>query len=70
MAINRLVHGRTTIAIAHRLATLRNADRLIVFDDGKVAEMGSHDELIVNGGIYQKLVETQTELSHITAVGG
>jgi ATP-binding cassette subfamily B protein len=69
-AINRLVHGRTTIAIAHRLATLRNADRLIVFDDGKVAEMGSHDELIVNGGIYQKLVETQTELSHITAVGG
>ena len=70
MAINRLVHGRTTIAIAHRLATLRNADRLIVFDDGKVAEMGSHDELIGNGGIYQKLVETQTELSHITAVGG
>jgi len=70
MAINRLVHGRTTIAIAHRLSTLRNADRLVVFDDGKVVEMGSHDELIRNGGIYQKLVETQTELSHITAVGG
>ncbi|MHC4480476.1 MAG: ABC transporter ATP-binding protein [Planctomycetota bacterium] len=64
-AIANLIEGRTTIAIAHRLATLRNADRLIVIDDGRIAEMGTHDELLTNGGTYARLVEIQSELSQL-----
>jgi ATP-binding cassette subfamily B protein len=63
-AITRLVKGRTTIAIAHRLSTLRNASRLIVMDDGAIAEMGTHDELVAKeGGMYAKLVKTQAEVN-------
>lgn len=70
-ALRRLVSGRTTFAIAHRLSTLRNADRLLVIDDGKVAEFGTHEELLAKrGGIYQGLVEMQSKLSAATAVGG
>ncbi len=69
-ALARLVKGRTTIAIAHRLSTLRNADRLLVIDEGKVAEFGPHDELLAKKGIYQHLVEMQSKLSAITAVSG
>ncbi len=69
-ALKRLVKGRTTIAIAHRLSTLRNADRLVVIDEGKVAEFGTHDELLANKGIYHKLVEMQSKLSAIRAVHG
>lgn len=58
-ALRRLVKGRTTIAIAHRLSTLQNADRLIVLDEGKVAETGSHLELMKSKGIYYKLVMAQ-----------
>jgi len=64
-AIANLTRNRTTIAIAHRLATLRNASRLIVLDDGKLAEMGSHDELVAKDGIYAKLVKLQTELTRL-----
>ncbi len=60
-ALTRLIEGRTTIAIAHRLATLRNADRLVVIEKGKIAEVGSHEELINMGGIYSNLVAAQRQ---------
>ena len=60
-ALTRLIQGRTTIAIAHRLATLRNADRLVVIEKGKIAEVGSHEELISMGGIYSNLVSAQRQ---------
>jgi len=62
-SLNRLVQGRTTIAIAHRLSTLRNADRLVVLDKGKVAEVGTHKELLKQKGIYYKLVMAQRQSS-------
>lgn len=65
-ALERLVSGRTVLAIAHRLSTLRSADRLVVIDDGKLAEVGSHDELLqIEGGIYRRLVEMQQEVSKV-----
>lgn len=64
--LERLVEGRTVFAIAHRLSTLRNADRLVVLENGKVAETGAHDELLSKeGGIYAKLVEMQREMNRV-----
>ena len=59
-ALAHLVRGRTTIAVAHRLSTLRNSDRILVFDDGKIIEQGTHAELMAIKGKYAKLVEIQT----------
>ena len=64
-AIDRLVQNRTTFAIAHRLSTLRSADRLFVIEKGRGAECGSHEELMEKKGIYFKLVETQRQASEI-----
>lgn len=64
-AITALVRNRTTIAIAHRLSTLRNATRLIVVEDGAIVESGTHDELVAAGGVYAKLVETQAEVNRM-----
>jgi ATP-binding cassette subfamily B protein len=58
-ALDNLVHGRTTIAIAHRLSTLHKADRLVVLDRGEVVEIGSHDELMAREGAYFRLYEAQ-----------
>ena len=60
-AMDRLVKGRTTIAIAHRLSTLRNADRLLVMDSGEVIEDGTHQELMNQDGVYANLVKVQGE---------
>ncbi|RYG25170.1 ABC transporter ATP-binding protein [bacterium] len=65
-AIENLVEGRTVFAIAHRLSTLRNADRLVVISEGKIAEMGTHEELMAkDDGIFRKLVEMQTETNKL-----
>ena len=66
--LERLVKGRTTIAIAHRLSTLRNADRLLVIDKGKIAEMGTHEELIALEGHYFKMLQKQKEALKIRGV--
>ncbi len=62
-ALHALSKGRTTIAIAHRLSTLRNATRLVVMDKGGIAEVGSHDELMEKRGIYYNLVMAQRDMS-------
>jgi ATP-binding cassette subfamily B protein len=58
-ALERLMADRTTIVIAHRLATVRNADRIIVMDDGRIVEQGDHDSLAAEGGLYARLARLQ-----------
>jgi ATP-binding cassette subfamily B protein len=58
-ALERLMVGRTSLVIAHRLSTVRHADRILVFNHGRIVESGTHDELIHRDGIYRFLVETQ-----------
>ena len=66
-ALERLVRGRTVFAIAHRLSTLKYADRLVVLKDGEVDEIGTHEELLAKEGTYAGLCSKQTELSKIRA---
>ncbi len=67
-AIARLTQGRTTFAIAHRLSTLRNADRLVILEGGRIVEIGTHNELMEKKGIFYELVQLQQQTSEIIAV--
>jgi ATP-binding cassette subfamily B protein len=62
LALENLVQGRTTIAIAHRLSTLRRADRLVVVERGLITDVGPHHELMERGGTYARLHRAQFEL--------
>ena len=68
-ALERLVHGRTTIAIAHRLSTLRMADRLVVVEQGRLVEQGTHDELMQRGGVYCRLAGKQQDALAVIGIG-
>ena len=67
-ALETLMQGRTTFVIAHRLSTVRRADRIIVLDQGRIVEEGSHDELLAGGGLYKRLYEIQFQ-DHRVALG-
>ncbi len=58
-AFDRLMENRTTLVIAHRLATIRGADRIIVMDEGKIVQTGTHDSLIAEEGLYARLANLQ-----------
>ncbi len=61
MALQKLMEGRTTVVIAHRLSTVRNADKIVVLSEGEIVEMGSHDELVKLGGLYARLVKMDAD---------
>ena len=65
-ALQQLIADRTTLAIAHRLSTLRNATRILVLDKGELAEIGTHEELMRRKGIYYGLVMAQRQMSKMS----
>ena len=61
LALQNLLKGKTTIMIAHRLHTIRNADKIVVFENGQVAEQGTHHELVASHGVYSRMWDTYTK---------
>jgi len=64
VALDNARHGRTTLVIAHRLSTIVNADRIVVMSEGRIAEIGTHQELLTLGGIYSNLHRMQFSNVH------
>ena len=60
--LEQFYDGRTVVVVAHRLSTVKNADQIIVMDDGKIVETGNHDSLISQKGVYYNLIKNQLEL--------
>ncbi len=69
-ALDHLVKGRTTIAVAHRLSTLQRANRIVVLDGGRIVESGTHEDLLAAGGLYRRLWEAQEREEGATASSG
>jgi len=63
-ALNNLMKNRTSLIIAHRLSTIKNADLIIVLDKGCIVETGTHQQLVQQNGLYQKLITMQTFENH------
>jgi subfamily B ATP-binding cassette protein MsbA len=61
-AIDRLMKGRTVFVIAHRLSTIQNVNKIVVFDHGKIVQMGDHQSLMQEGGLYKRLYQMQFKL--------
>ena len=66
-ALQRVMQGRTSLVIAHRLATILAADKILVLNEGRLVETGSHEELLARGGLYTRLYETQFRDSGVEA---
>lgn len=66
-ALARALAGRTSLVIAHRLSTVREADQILVIDEGRIVERGRHDELLASSGLYAELYRTQFERQDVTA---
>jgi ATP-binding cassette subfamily B protein len=66
MALATALASRTSIVIAHRLSTVRDADMILVVDDGRIVERGTHEELLAAGGLYDELYRTQFESQVVT----
>ena len=62
-AFDKLMEGRTSFVVAHRLSTIRNASLILVMNEGKIIEQGSHEELLAKGGFYSKLYNSQFQAS-------
>ncbi|MCS6759216.1 MAG: ABC transporter, partial [Candidatus Devosia euplotis] len=64
-ALERLMEGRTTLVIAHRLATIRDADKILVLESGRIIDAGTHSELVAKGGRYAELARLQFRLDDV-----